>query len=72
MNTKSPGDGTQVYLLFVGSKPGCVPHYKRLFGVFSTKQAADEAKDTLKAEEYSTAWRWVEVWNMDTIPRRYR
>lgn len=71
-NTKSPEDRVLVYLLFVGSSPGSVPYYKKLLGVFSTQQAANEARDTFKAEEYSHGWKWVEVWNMDTLPRRYR
>ena len=71
-DVKSP-DRSVVYLLFVGSPPTSLPYYKRLFGVFSTQQAANEARDTLKAGgEYSNGWKWVEVWNIDTLPRRYR
>jgi hypothetical protein len=71
-NTKSPEARVPVYLLFIGSPSGSLPYYKVLCGVFSSQQAANEVRDTLKVEDYPNAWRWVEVWYMDTLPRRYR
>jgi hypothetical protein len=71
-NTESLVGRRLVYLLYVGSPPRSLPYYKKLFGVFSTQQAANEVRDTLKTEEYPNSWKWVEVWNMDTLPRRYR